>query len=147
MHCPDGNATDPIWRVQTSSDGISSWTPLKPQHFNPNPNHKPLTNQIWYIDFITPHTPLTIPHRPPAFFESFMPVKNWCAILAKCSKSNLEHSIHFCDFFPSLKQNFIACRSSKVSDCIFAVHWLWQSGFSRVYSNCWCSCMQIKDYC
>ena len=43
-------------------------------------------------------------------------------------------------FFPSLKHNFIAYRSSKVSDCIFEIHHLWQSGFSRVYSNCCCSC-------
>ena len=46
-------------------------------------------------------------------------------------------------FFPSLKQNFIAYRPSKVSsrpDCIFEIHQLWQSGFSRVYSNCCCSC-------
>ena len=46
-------------------------------------------------------------------------------------------------FFPSLKQNFIAYHSSKVSsspDCIFEIHQLWQSGFSRVYSNCYCSC-------
>ena len=25
-------------------------------------------------------------------------------------------------------------------DCIFEIHQLWQSGFSRVYSNCCCSC-------
>ena len=43
-------------------------------------------------------------------------------------------------FFPSLKQNFIAYRSSKVSDYIFEIHQQWQSGFSRVYSNCCCSC-------
>ena len=46
-------------------------------------------------------------------------------------------------FFPSLKQSFIAYRSSKVSsrpDCIFEIHQLWQSGFSRVYSNSYCSC-------
>ena len=46
-------------------------------------------------------------------------------------------------FFPILKQNFIAYHSSKVSscpDCIFEIHQLWQSGFSRVYSNCCCSC-------
>ena len=45
-------------------------------------------------------------------------------------------------FFPSLKENFIAYRSSKVSscpDCIFEIHQLWRSGFSRVYSNCCCS--------
>ena len=46
-------------------------------------------------------------------------------------------------FFPSLKHNFLAYHSSKVSsrpDCIFEIHQLWQSGFSRVYSNCYCSC-------
>ena len=46
-------------------------------------------------------------------------------------------------FFPSLKQIFIAYPSSKVSsrpDCIFEIHQLWQSGFSRVYSNSCCSC-------
>ena len=46
-------------------------------------------------------------------------------------------------FFPSLKHNFIAYRSSKVSsrpDCIFEIHQLWQSGFGRVYSNCCCRC-------
>ena len=37
----------------------------------------------------------------------------------------------FVAFFPSLKQNFIAYRSSKVSSCpdwIFEIHQLWQSG-------------------
>ena len=46
-------------------------------------------------------------------------------------------------FFPSLLQNFIAYRSSKVSsrpDCIFEIHQLWQWGFNRVYSNWCCSC-------
>ena len=44
--------------------------------------------------------------------------------------------------FPSLKQNLIAYRSSNVSsrpDCIFEIHQLWQSGFSKVYSNSYCS--------
>ena len=43
-------------------------------------------------------------------------------------------------FFPSLKQNFFAYRSSSRPDCIFEIHQLWQSGFSRVYSNCYCRC-------
>ena len=43
-------------------------------------------------------------------------------------------------FFPSLKHNFIAYRSSSRPDCIFEIHQLWQSGFSRVYSNYCCSC-------
>ena len=136
-----GNATDPIWRVLASSDEMSSRTPLKPQHSNPNPN--PLANQLRCIDFLTPSTPLIIPHRRSAFLESLMPLKNWCSIYARWFKSSLKHSIRFCgSIFPSLKQNFIAYRSSKVSsrpECIFENHHLWQSGFSRVYSNscCW----------
>ena len=46
-------------------------------------------------------------------------------------------------FFPTLKQNFIAYRSSKVPsnpDCTFEIHQLTQSGFSRVYSNSRCNC-------
>ena len=52
VHCPGRNATDPIWWVLASSDGISCWTPLKPQHSNPKPN--PLAHQLWCIDFLTP---------------------------------------------------------------------------------------------
>ena len=103
-----------------------------------------MANQLWYIDLLTPPTPLIIPHRLPAFLESLMPLKNSCSINARCSKSSLKHSIRFCGiFFSSLKQNFIAYRSSKVfsrRDCIFEIHQLWQSGFSSVYSNCCCSC-------
>ena len=51
-------------------------------------------------------------------------------------------------FFPSLKHNFIEYRSSKVSDCIFEIPQLWQSGFSRVYSyscsSCWFEAEIIK---
>ena len=43
-------------------------------------------------------------------------------------------------FSPSLKHNFIVYHSCSRPDCIFEIHQLWQSGFSRVYSNCCCSC-------
>ena len=70
-----------------------------------------------------------------------MPLKNWCSIHARWSKSSLKHSIRFCGIFSSLKQNFIAYRSSKMSDCmIFEIHQLWQSGFGRVYSNSCYNC-------
>ena len=141
LYCPGGNATDPIWRVLSSSDGISSWTPLKPQHSNPNLN--PLAYQLWSIDILTPPTPLIIHHRLTSFFESLTPLKNWCLIPARCFKSSLKHSVRFCGIFPSLKQNFIAYRSFKVfsrPDCIFEVHYLWQWDFSRAYSNCYSRC-------
>ena len=136
MYCPGWNATDPIWRVLASSEGISSWTPLKPQHNS----LYPLANQLRCIDFLTPPTPLIIPHRLHAFLESLIPLQNWCSIHARCSKSSLKHSIRFCDIFPSLKQNFFANSSSSRQDFIFKIHQLWQSGFNRVYSNCCCRC-------
>ena len=45
--------------------------------------------------------------------------------------------------FSKFRTEIIAYRSSKVfshPDCIFEIHQLWQSGFSRVYSNSCCSC-------
>ena len=134
MHCPGGNATDPIWRVQASSDRISFWTPLKSQSSNPNL----LVNQPRSIDFLTPLTPLIIPHRLPVFLESLMPLKNWCSIHARWSKAVWSIPYVFVAFFSSWNQNFIAYRSSKVSDYIFEIHQLWQSGFSWVYSNTCC---------
>ena len=140
MYCPGGNATDPIWRVLASSQGISSWTPLKPQHSNPNPN--PLTNQLWLLSHVS--SSLT------AFLESLMPLKNWCTIHARWSKSSLKHSIRFCGIFPSLIYNFIAYCSFKVSsrpDCIFEIYQLRQSGFSRMYSKSCFSRIYSKSCC
>ena len=104
VHCPGGNATEPIWRVLSSSDGKSSWTPLKPHHSNPNP--KLLANQLWCSDLFTPSKPLIIPHRLPAFVESLMPLKNWFSIHARWSKSSLKHSIRFCVIFSKFKTEF-----------------------------------------
>ena len=97
-----------------------------------------LANQLWCIDFLTPPTPLIISHRLPAFLESLMPLKNWCLIHVRCSKSSLKHSILFSGIFSKFKIEFY-CISSR-PDCIFEIHQLWESGFSRVYSNYCCSC-------
>ena len=129
VYCPGGNATNPIRRELASSDGISSRTTLKSQHSIPNRNR--LANQLWCIDFLTPPTPLIIPHRLPDFLESLMPLRNWCSTHGRCPKSSLKHFIRFCGiYFSSLKHNVIAYRSSKVSsrpDCIFEIHQLWQA--------------------
>ena len=125
-HCLD-------WRVPASSLGISSWTPLKPQHTNPNTN--PLANQLWCIDLLTPPTPPIIPHRLPGFLDSLMPLKNSCSIHARCSKSSLKHSICFCGVFSKFKTEFYCISFSSRPDCIFEIRQLWQSGFSSVYSN------------
>ena len=104
VHCPSRNVTDPIWRVLASSNGIYSWNPLKPQHSNPNPN--PLVYWLWCIDFLAPPTLLIIPHRLPAFLESLMPLKNWCEIHARWSKSSLKLSIRLCCIFSKFKTQF-----------------------------------------
>ena len=135
MHCPAGNATNPIWRVLDSSLGISSWTPLKPQRSNPNPN--PLTNQLWFIDFLTPPTPLIIPHRLPVFLKSLMPLKNWCSIHARWSKSNLKHSIRFCGIFSMFKTQFYCISFFLTSRLHF---WNSSAVTIRVYSNYCCIC-------
>ena len=106
MYCPGGNATDPIWRVLASSDGIPSCTPLKHQRSNPNPNPNPLANQLWCSDFLTPPTCLRIPNGHPAFLESLMPLKNWSSTNARWSKSRLNHSIRFCGIFSKFKKEF-----------------------------------------
>ena len=85
------------------------------------------------------------PHRLPAFLESLMPLKNWCSIHARCSKSSLKYSIRFCGIFPSLKQHFfflhnVLLKCPHVRITFFEIPQLWQSGFSRVYSNSCCSC-------
>ena len=116
-----------------SSDGISSWTPLKPQYTNRNP----WANQLWCIDFLTPPTPLT-DSLPSLNLLCHSKSDAW--FMQDGQKAVWSIPYISVAFFPSLKHNFIAYRSSKVLDCIFGIHQLWQSGFSRVYFNCCCSC-------
>ena len=131
MHCPGGNATEPIWRVLASSDEISSWTPLKTQHSIP----------CW----------LSIQWEPGACRSCQCCQKKgsskvcgwiWSIWVRESQHASTRSwsSFHRMAFFPSLKQNFIAYRPSSRPDCIFEIHQLWQSGFLRVYSNCCCSC-------
>ena len=84
VHCPRGNATNQIWRVLASSDEISSWTPLKPQHSNPN--------ELWCIDFLTPPTPLIIPYRLPATQKLML---DSCKMLQKQSEAFHTFLWHF----------------------------------------------------
>ena len=97
VHCPGGNATDQIWRVLASSDGISSWTHLKPQHSNPNPN--PLANQLWCIDFLTPPTHLIISHRFPwIFYATQKLMLDSCKMVEKQSEALHTFLWHFSKF-------------------------------------------------
>ena len=99
VHYPAGNSIDPIWRVLASSDGISFWTPLKPQQSNPTPTS--LANRLRCIDFLTPPTPLIIPHRLPVYLESLMHQKlmlESCKMLQKRSEAFHTFLWHFSKF-------------------------------------------------
>ena len=122
-------------------DGISSWTPLKPQQSNPNPY--PLAHQLWCSDFVTRPKPLitSLTDSLPSL-NLLYHSKTHARFMQDGRKAVSSIPYVSVAFFPRLKQNFIAHRSSKVSshpDSIFEIHQLWQSGFSRVYSNCCCS--------
>ena len=89
----------------------------------------------------TSHHPSQTPCLPWISYATQKLMLDSCKMVKK--QSEAFHTFLWHHFFPSLKQNFIAYRSSKVSwcpDCIFEIHQLWQSGFSRVYSICCCSC-------
>ena len=145
MHCPGGNATDPIWRVLASSLGISCWTPLKPHHSNPTLTLWPINSGVL--------TSLLLPHLSSSLTDSLASLNLLChsktdaRFMQDAPKAVWSIPYVSVAFFPSLKQNYIAYRSSKVSsrpDCIFKIHQLWQSRFSRVYSNSCCSWKLIE---
>ena len=84
--------------------------------------------------------PSQTPCLPWISYATQKPMLDSCNIVQKQSEAFHTFRWHFS---PSLKQNLIAYLSSKMSsrpDCIFEIHLLWQPGFSRVYSNCCCSC-------
>ena len=88
----------------------------------------------------TSHHPSKTPCLPWISYATQKLMLDSCKMLQK--QSEVFHTFLW-HFFASLKQNFIPYRSSKVSsrpDCIFEIHQLWQSDFSRVCSNCCCSC-------
>ena len=141
VHCPGGNATDPIWRLLVSSQGISSRTPLKPQHSNPNPNSWPINSGVL--------NSLLLPHLSSSLRDSLPSLNLLChsktdaRSMQDAPKAVRSIPYVFMAFFPSLKQNFIAYRSSSHPDCVFEMHLLWQSGFSRAYYNC-CLCCSFE---
>ena len=85
----------------------------------------------------TSHHPSQTPCLPWISYAAQKLMLDSCKMLQRQSEAFHTFLWHF---VPSLKQNFMAYRSSKVSDCIFEIHQLWQSGFSRVYSNSCYSC-------
>ena len=67
VHCPGGNATDPIWSVLASPDEIFS---LKPQHNNPNPTLWPIKSGVL--------TSLLLPHLSSSLIDSLASLNLLC---------------------------------------------------------------------
>ena len=114
-----------------------------------------MANQLCCIDSLTPATPLIIPHRLPAFLESLMPLKNWCSIHARCSKSSLKHSIHFCGIFSKFKTEIHYWPTTKNISLLsgYQMHWMIQIFGDRKSQNivlsvqvemCVCVCVHMS---
>ena len=85
----------------------------------------------------TSHHPSQTPRLPSISYATQKLMLDSCKMVEKQFETSHRFLWHF---FPSLKHNFILYRSSKVSEWIFEIHQLWQLGFSRMYSNCYCIC-------
>ena len=100
-------------------------------------------NQLWCIDVLTPpHLLKSLTDSLP-FLNLLGHSKTDARFMQDAPKAVWSIPYVSMAFFPSLKQNFIAYRSSKVSsrlDCMYEIQQLRKSGFSRVYSNSCCSC-------
>ena len=85
VHCPGGNTTDPMWRVLASSDRISSWTPLKPQHSNPNPNPFGQSTLVYWLPYSshTSHHPSQTPCLPWISYASQKLMFDSCKMVEK----------------------------------------------------------------
>ena len=103
---------------------------------------------IWPINYGV-LTSLLLPHLSSSLTDSLPSLNLLCysktdaRFMQDCRKAVWSIPYVSVAIFTSLKQNVIAYRSSNVfscPDCIFEIHQMWQSGFSRVYSNCCFSC-------
>ena len=107
------------------------------KHSNPDPN--PLANQLWCIDFLTPSLHL-----------SSSPTDSLSSLNLLChSKTDARFMLDDRKIFWSIP--YVSCGIFQVYNRIllhiallsvlmsrlhFEIHQLWQSGFSRLYSNC-----------
>ena len=106
----------------TRFEECCSWTPLKPQHSNPNPNS--LAYQLWFINFFTPPS------------QSLCPP--WILFYSKTDARFMQDA-------PKVEWSipYVSVAFFQVSNIILLHIVLlkpWQSSFSRVYSSCCCCC-------
>ncbi len=68
--------------------------------------------------------------------SQLMPLKNWCSIHARCSKSSLKHSIRFCGIYDCISffWSVLTSRLHFLNSAAVTIRLCW------VYSHCYCSC-------
>ena len=134
-----GNATDPIWRVLASSDGISSSTPLKPQHSNPNHNPNPLAKQLWSIDFLLPsqtsHHPSQTPCFPWISYATHKPMLDSCKMVKKQSEAFHTFLWHFFSKFKTILLHIVLLKCPHIQ-----IAFLKFTSYDNQASNSFCSC-------
>ena len=84
----------------------------------------------------TSHHPSQTPRLPWISYATQKLMLDSCKMFQKQSEAFHRFLWHFSKF----RIEFYCISFFKVSDCIFEILQLWQSGFSRVYSNSCCSC-------
>ena len=100
VHCPGGNATYPIWRVMASSDRISRWSPLKPQHRTPNPNSLAPSTLVYWLPYSshTSHHPSLTPCLPWISYATQKLMLGSCKMVEKQCKAFYTFLWHFSKF-------------------------------------------------
>ena len=141
MYCPGGNATDLIWRVLASSQGISCWTSLKPQNSNPNSNPSAQSALMYWLPYSshTSHYPSQTRCLPWISYATQKPMLDSWKIVEKEPEAFHTFLWHFFQVQNIILLHIVFKVSSR-PDCNFEIHQLWKSGFRGVYSNCCCSC-------
>ena len=101
-----------------------------------------LTQTLWPINSGV-LTSLLLPHLSSSLTDSLLSMNILChsktdaRFMQDARKAVWSIPTFLCHF--SKFKTKLYYRSSKVSNCIFEIHQLWQSGISSVYSNCYCS--------
>ena len=102
---------------------------LKSQHSNPNP----LAYELWFIDFLTPPTPLIIPHRHPCLtwisYASQKPMLDSCKMVENQSEAFHTFTVAFFFKFKNrilLHTVLLKCPHFQIAFLKFTQ--LWQSG-------------------
>ena len=127
MHCPGGNTTEPIWRVLASLAELPK-----------NLNIVTQTLSLWLISCGV-LTSLLLPHLLSSHIDSLSSLNLLCH--SKTDARFMQDGRKpVCGIFCKFQTEFYCISFFWSVRLHFEIHLLWQSSFSRMYSNFCCSC-------